>query len=516
MLMALSLLLFTFCQKQDSASRKLSDDPSVKHKITWIAGFWVNEPDPKGLIKAEIEKDLNIELDWQWVPNGPLKEKTRVLINAGDFPDCLTIPERWDFKVEYEQWAKNGVFLDLKPYIEKFGPNIKKYRTDKEYNEGPGMLDGQVSGKIYGLPTGTNSDLKNAWFIRKDWLDKFGLSVPETLDEWYTYWEKCTNEDPDGNGKKDTYGIAWSKNGPFMLEPLFQAFDVLPNYPVDVGNGEYRPYFFHPNFQECITFINKIWENGLMDLDSPGVPANKMRNKFVGGFLGTAYFGYSSLGWRQRTLRDAVPTGIVAFPEPPKNKDGKRTVVQGRSFKRCNVIFSKAAEVQGKAERIIKLWDWFLGDKGRMLSRYGIEGRHYTVENGQKTTTETWKGDNMNNIRILMVRNTPEDKQGPIEWEGENIQYTKTWMAMEEKLLKYMKLNPLLGAPKTEAQKTGLEFEEYEKEMLYKLGMGEVPITEKSIKEFRDTWLSKGGKQHCDELNQYIANQMKLLGINKL
>ena len=43
--------------------------------------------------------------------------------------------------------------------------------------------------------------------IRKDWLAKLGLKEPQTVDDLYTIAKAFTEQDPDGNGKKDTYGL---------------------------------------------------------------------------------------------------------------------------------------------------------------------------------------------------------------------------------------------------------------------------------------------------------------------
>lgn len=47
-----------------------------------------------------------------------------------------------------------------------------------------------------------------AMFWRKDWLDKLGLEVPKTLDDYEKVLTAFVEEDPDGNGKKDTAGLA--------------------------------------------------------------------------------------------------------------------------------------------------------------------------------------------------------------------------------------------------------------------------------------------------------------------
>ena len=39
--------------------------------------------------------------------------------------------------------------------------------------------------------------------VRKDWLDKLGIPMPETIDDWYAMLQAFRDKDPNGNGKKD-------------------------------------------------------------------------------------------------------------------------------------------------------------------------------------------------------------------------------------------------------------------------------------------------------------------------
>ena len=77
------------------------------------------------------------------------------------------------------------------------------------------------NGKSYGLAS-TGSIAKNeGLLIRKDWLDKLGLKVPTTTDELMAVMKAFTFNDPDGNGKADTYG--------------YGAFIEITNYEADLG-----------------------------------------------------------------------------------------------------------------------------------------------------------------------------------------------------------------------------------------------------------------------------------------
>jgi multiple sugar transport system substrate-binding protein len=60
-----------------------------------------------------------------------------------------------------------------------------------------------ADGKYYGVPFSAQAF---AVFVRKDWREKLGLPVPKTWEDLYNLAKAFTEKDPDGNGKKDTYG----------------------------------------------------------------------------------------------------------------------------------------------------------------------------------------------------------------------------------------------------------------------------------------------------------------------
>lgn len=59
-------------------------------------------------------------------------------------------------------------------------------------------------GHYYGVPTSAHT---YALFIRKDWREKLGLPQPKTWEDIRTLARAFTFNDPDGNGKADTYGF---------------------------------------------------------------------------------------------------------------------------------------------------------------------------------------------------------------------------------------------------------------------------------------------------------------------
>lgn len=84
--------------------------------------------------------------------------------------------------------------------IEKNAPNImnmfEKYPIIRKVLTAP-------DGEIYNLAEvfiEGNEVAPKSLIIRKDWLDKLNLEIPETIDDWYTVMKAFKEQDPNGNG----------------------------------------------------------------------------------------------------------------------------------------------------------------------------------------------------------------------------------------------------------------------------------------------------------------------------
>lgn len=64
-------------------------------------------------------------------------------------------------------------------------------------------------GKMMAVPSVTAEDFSMLW-IRQDWLDRLGLKPPKTVDDLEAIAKAFVENDPDGNSKRDTIGLASS------------------------------------------------------------------------------------------------------------------------------------------------------------------------------------------------------------------------------------------------------------------------------------------------------------------
>lgn len=63
-----------------------------------------------------------------------------------------------------------------------------------------------------------------AFGVRKSWMEKVGAKFPETWEDALELAKKFTEEDPDGNGKNDTYGFALEAAKPRDLVHMLDLF----------------------------------------------------------------------------------------------------------------------------------------------------------------------------------------------------------------------------------------------------------------------------------------------------
>ncbi|MFF0343081.1 ABC transporter substrate-binding protein [Kribbella sp. NPDC004875] len=136
-----------------------------------------------------------------------------------------------------------------------------------------------ADGKTYGVPYSAQAA---ALLIRKDWRAKAGLPAPATWDQMAALAKAFTTQDPDGNGKADTYGLAVpgsTKRG--YASWYFSNFlwaaggDFIAKQP----DGKYKPAMSTPESVAATKWFrdlactSKVIQPGAATMDTP--PTNE-------------------------------------------------------------------------------------------------------------------------------------------------------------------------------------------------------------------------------------------------
>jgi putative aldouronate transport system substrate-binding protein len=353
-------------------------------KLSFMTGRYSTTADDWNTIASvkEMEKRSNIHVDWGLVPFDATEEKRNLALASGDYPEVFS---RMGFgAADLAKNGEQGSFLALNDAVENYMPNLKKLLDQyPDIRKGMTMPDGN----IYGLPLIYDPDFESLnisemiW-IRTDWLDDFGMDMPETLDEFEAFLLEVKNGDPKGDGKKDA--IPYSASDAAGIVRMMYSTFGLANHGLSSGNidegedGKLRFWRTSDGYRELMTYLAKLYKKGLIQQDIFTVDTQKFstigrENQFgaVGTQVPSEDFG-KELGNRYQPLK---PLKRSAGEDVPTwNASGSPLASVGQFV------------VTDKAEHPLEAcrWmDYYYGDEGAKLFFLGIEGESYEEKDGK-------------------------------------------------------------------------------------------------------------------------------------
>src|SRR5690606_16251476 len=128
--------------------------------------------------------------------------------------------------------------------------------------------------------------IRHSVIIRQDWLDNLGLELPETTDDLYEIARAFTEDDPDGNGQDDTYGMINIDWGPTIGNGSpYDAIEVwhgAGNLWRDEG-GELVPAFTTEEWLQALQYERDLVENGYVNPDYATLEGENWNTPFLNG-----------------------------------------------------------------------------------------------------------------------------------------------------------------------------------------------------------------------------------------
>jgi len=208
-----------------------------------------------------FEKKFNVKLKFIRLDGENRTEQLNLMYATGTIPDLVTgtLPL-------VSEYAKQGLLAEIsEDMIKKNMP--KYYETIQTYD--PGLLTvARVDGKNMGLPRFyPNGGVPRPAAIRADWLKNVGVhQLPKTLDELEQIFIKFRNEDPDQNGKKDTYALSNPSDydGQFWFQSIFGAFGANPFMWVE-QDGKLRFGLTTNEVKQALKRLHQWYEMELID-----------------------------------------------------------------------------------------------------------------------------------------------------------------------------------------------------------------------------------------------------------
>lgn len=273
----------------------------------------------------ELEKNTNVMIDWNMSTTDGWSEKKSLLFASNELPDAF-YGQNILMDIDIIKYGTQGILIPLNDLIDQYAPNLKVILEENpEYKKQITAPDGN----IYALPTinELNPSTYDKLFINKVWLDKLGLAVPSTMEEFEAVLQAFKEHDANGNGDASDeipFTFRYTSLDPYNrqqgIQSMFGAFgqlDDIYHFIVKDGTVVYTPVT--EPFRDAISWFGSLYGQGLIDKEvfthDANVYASKIQDpaKIVGVFL----------GWSGNATAAANKEDYVAMA-PLKNADGEQ------------------------------------------------------------------------------------------------------------------------------------------------------------------------------------------------
>ncbi len=308
----------------------------------------------------EYKNLTGIDLEIVQPPHQQYMEKLMVSFTEVDSPQvCEILPEYISLMVSRDIAIPLDEYIADSQFMQSF--NKKFLDTLRSHD-----------GRIYGFPARDGGGCVT--YVRKDWLDNLGLSIPENWDDFYNMLHAFTYGDPDGNGIKDTKGYTDVKSA---SEDWYNRA-VMLNARVEFyyKDGKWIDGFNEPEMIKALERLKKIYQEGLID---PNITTNTTftaRNRFINSDVGViTYWGNH---WARNLLeRTRTVSGshveIVAIPPLESGYYIKRVaplLIITKDTDDPQRVFTNFIDKQYDESEI------------QTLFTYGVEGYHWEYIDG--------------------------------------------------------------------------------------------------------------------------------------
>lgn len=233
----------------------------------------------------KLNAEAGINVTWENVTGDMMTERKNLIFAAAeDLPDAFMNAGLSDY--ELMNYGDQGLIIPLEDYIT---PEIMPHLC-KVLEARPDML-AQVTmpdTHIYSLPSGgemgfTGEDGQvhliacNPQFniINVDWLNKLGLEMPTTMDEFHDVLVAFKTQDPNGNGKADEIPLSFIfEDWTAGMTSFFAGFGFT-DYNDMNGLGAHRGVVdgkvvykaVSEQYKNAIAYMAKWYEEGLIDIE---------------------------------------------------------------------------------------------------------------------------------------------------------------------------------------------------------------------------------------------------------
>jgi len=491
----LVILLFAFCLQAANAGGSSSVQPTASTGAVKPVGINLvlrrlavaSHPDNAywQALSSNLAK-MGITVNIDWYPITEYQAAITTLIASGDYPDMI---EWWNtqYPTDLENLSNDGVIRPLNDLIDKYGPNIKKVRTDGTCT----WYHNSKDGLIYGIPCRPDDlGASQSFVVRQDWLDEVGMKAPDNPNDFYTMLQKFKEKHPDkipfgfcNNAASLNWYIVWSAFG-----ITYNQWNIN-----DTGNLEY--YTVRDKSKDVITYVRRLYQEGLMEPEFVLMTREILWDKMANGDYGVCIWNTDRLDINNDSARALFNTNFPNVKwqvlQPFPDEKGVRCCPAAQNTQQM-LIFKKASDE--KAIACVRYCDYLLSNEGGDIADLGVKGAQWDEDaNGVAHFLVT--PDALNVAGFAMYN-----------WSMKRSQLNKTYdpsvIAITNMLRQSAVSNAILSIVSQGQSRYGSTLSSLNSSAICSMIVDKGVNMDQAFTDYVNKWYSSGGREWTDELNK--------------
>ncbi|MFK7697006.1 extracellular solute-binding protein [Paenibacillus sp. HJGM_3] len=462
-------------------------------KFSMISPFYGQQPpatDDSNPAFKLIQEQTNSKLEVTFVPGSSYNDKLNVTIASGNLPQAVVVLDTKNSAIINA--IRAGAFWEIGPYLKDF-PNIKKYWNDKIAN------NISVDGKIYGIYRDRPFARKGIIF-RQDWLDNLGLKQPKTVDDFYNVAKAFTLNDPDKNGKNDTYGLSMTDDNVIndagaVLVTAMGGFNQW-----GVQDGKVIPDFMTKEYMDALKLLKKMYDEKLINQDFGALKGTKLHEAINQGKAGIYLSSIDDATNKHADLYKLNPNAKIDFVIGLEGPKGVKLPANS-GYSGVFMFPKSSVKTEADLKGILGYFENTLKEDVLKTFAWGVEGVHYKTENGNPVfTNEQMFTNQVGDLGQLRIA------PSTLAWPTESDMAKKVKKLYNDGVVNAVPsvIEPFLSPTKTQL---GAELDKLVNDARVKFIMGD--IDEAGFVKVTEEWRKKGGDKMIEEFTAEYNNAQK-------
>ncbi len=480
-------------------------------------GPWDDTPE----MVERWEQEYNAEFNLEYVETASAGDQINLMIASDDIPDVMQM-------VDMNKFYKDGIIGGWsEEFFREHAPNLSKYIDQADPSAWQiSKFDGNL---MYSIPCFRKYDtIATPVVWRTDWLKNVGINdLPKTLAEYETALYKFAKEDPDGNGKNDTYGL--SETG---IRPIYGAFGSYRGKWLLDEEGKVIYGDVKPEMKQALELLHKWYADGVIDPEfltgenEGGYWA--ITHKFLNNRIGFTNMGAfyhwlpdmtqeengTAIGEMTAQWKNSGNTGTYAMGYAPEGPEGFKGTDKA-DFRKLRTVFSvslvKDQERFGRLLEIIDDLNCSTVERSVEVNR-GTLGKYSEIVDFKGKPAYVAIGDALkaDSLNPFLSAKGAANTFAFIE-EGGNLEYQEVayaqqfaWANEEFKDKNDGYVSVIFKTPESKA-KYGAELDKILNEGYINIITGDKPLN--YFDEMVEKWYANGGEEMTKEANEIYARE---------